>query len=180
MTTHNFETLSRVVIAHSAAATWARAVEEWQVVSMIQDPTESGVCVCGKTGLIYLYTIRNTRTATDLFPIGSSCVELFEVEELDVSVNVLRRLLELRIAFEAGKQIELTSKHFSRAMLADLYENGAFPPNDYNRSNGYNDYKFLLDMFNQHHDFTSNENKKVWVLINRTIRTFVLDDPRLG
>ncbi|MEV8136806.1 hypothetical protein [Microbacterium aurantiacum] len=103
MSTHNFETLSRAIIASSAATTWARAVEEWQVVGMVQDPSESGVCVCGKTGLVYLYTIHNARTSSTLFPIGSSCVELFEVEELDVRVNVLRRLFELRTAFAAGE-----------------------------------------------------------------------------
>ncbi|MHB9004296.1 MAG: hypothetical protein ACYC6C_09580 [Coriobacteriia bacterium] len=136
--------------------------------------------MCGKTGLVYLYTIDNRVTQQTLFPIGSSCVNLFEVEELDVTVNVLRRLFELRSAFAEGRRVELTSEFFSRAVLADLWQHGAFPPNEYNRSNGDNDYKFLLDLFNQRHEFTEREKSKVWVLLNRTIRSFVMSDERLG
>ncbi len=180
MTSHNFEALRGAVIAASHANRWSRAVEEWQVVGMEEDAQAEGICVCGKTGLVYLFTIRNHLNQRTLFPIGSSCVNLFEVAELDLSVTVLRRLFDLRTAFREGRRVELTGEFFTRAVLADLWQNGAFPPNDYNRSNGDNDYKFMLDMFNQRRDFTENEAKKVWVLINRTIRAFVLNDSRLG
>lgn len=180
MSTHNFETLRSAVIDASLSDRWAEAVQEWQVVSVEEDPRATGICVCGKTGLVYLYMIHNRHTDWSLFPIGSSCVNLFEVEELDVSVGVLRRLLDLRAAFATGKRVELTTEFFSRALLADLWQNGAFPPNEYNRSNGDNDYKFLLDLFNQRHEFTEREKSKVWVLLNRTIRSFVLSDERLG
>lgn len=180
MGTHNFETLRGAVLDASLSNSWAKAVEEWQVVAVEEDPDGTGICVCGKTGLVYLYTIRNTQTDWTLFPIGSSCVNLFEVEELDTSVTVLRRLFDLRAAYETGKRVDLTSDYFSRAVLADLWQNGAFPPNEYNRGNGDNDYKFLLDLFNQHHEFTERERAKVWVLLNRTIKTFVLEDKRLG
>ena len=133
-----------------------------------------------KTGLIYVYTIQNQLNNEVLFPIGSSCVNLFKVEELDVSVAVLRRRFDLRAAFVEGRRVELTSEHFSRSVLADLWQNGAFPANEYNRANGDNDYKFLLDLFNQRHDFTDNEKRKVRVLLNRTIKSFVISDERLG
>lgn len=180
MSIHSFETLRRVVIEGSVAQRWAHAVEEWQVVGVEEDPQAEGICVCGKTGLIYLYTIRNRHNFQEIFPIGSTCVNLFEQDELDVAVNVLRRLFELRAAFVAGRRVELTKDHFSRAVLADLWQSGAFPPSGYNRWNGDNDYKFLLDMFNQRHELTENEERKVWVLINRIIRTFVMGDTRLG
>lgn len=180
MVTHNFETLRRAVIAASVANGWAQAVVEWQVVGVEKDPSGSGVCVCGKTELVYLYTIHNRDTGLELFPIGSSCVNLFEVEELTVTVGVLRGLFELRAAFMAGKDVTLTVDFFSRATLADLWQSGAFPPNKYNRYNGDNDYKFLLDLFNQRHEFTEREERKVWVLLNRTIKTFVINDERLA
>jgi hypothetical protein len=180
MSTHNFGALRRAVIEASLADRWAQAVEEWQVVGVEEDARATGICVCGKTGLVYLYTIHNRLTRDVLFPIGSSCVNLFEVEELDVTVAVLRRLFELRAAFAQGNRVELTSDYFSRAVLADLWQNGAFPPNEYNRSNGDNDYKFLLDLFNQRHEFTDKEERKVWVLLNRTIKSFVMSDERLG
>lgn len=180
MSTHNFDTLRGAVVNASLSHSWAQAVREWQVIGVEEDPNSTGICVCGKTGLLYLYAIHNQQSQETLFPIGSSCVNLFEIEELDISVAVLEKLFKLRAAFLAGKHVELSSEYFSRAVLADLWENGAFPPNGFNRSNGDNDYKFLLDLFNQRHEITENENRKVWVLINRTIGPFVVGDKRLG
>ncbi|MFC3297885.1 hypothetical protein [Clavibacter michiganensis] len=144
------------------------------------DPAGRGVCVCGKTGLVYLYTINNLHTRQSLFPIGSVCVDLFEVAELTADVSVLRGLFELRSAFEGGMRVTLAGEYFTRALLADLWENGAFPSNEYNRGNGENDYKFLLDMFNSRHEPSTRENKKIWVLINKAIKPFVLTDERLA
>jgi hypothetical protein len=180
MTSHNFETLRTTVVDASRADTWAQAVGEWQVIGLEEDPPGAGICVCGKTGLVFLYTIRNLQTRQDLFPIGSVCVDLFEVEELNVSVSVFRGLFELRAAFESSKPVTLTSDYFSRGLLADLRENGAFPSNGYNRDNGENDYKFLVDMFNSHHEPTTKEHQKIWVLVNKTIKPFVMADERLG
>ena len=180
MSGHNFEALQRAVLSASRANRWAQAVQEWRVIRLEEDPQAQGVCVCGKTGLVYLYTIHNEGSANELFPIGSSCVNLFEVEELDLSVSVFRQLIELRSAFASGQRVDLTKDFFSRALLADLWENGAFPPNEFNHENGDNDYRFLLDLFNRRRDFTDREQRKVWVLINRTIRPFVLSDGRLG
>lgn len=180
MSTHNFDTLRGVVLDASRSSLWSDTVKEWQVTGVEEEPQMSGICVCGKTNLRYLFTIFNHETSNTLFPIGSQCVNLFEVEELKLSVNVLRELFELRSTFAQARTVRLTAEHFSRALLADLWENGAFPGNEFNRGNGANDYKFLLDMFNQRHPFTDAEGRKVWVLINRTIRDFVLTDPRLG
>lgn len=180
MATNHFETLRGAVLAASSAGTWAQAVQEWQMVSVEEDPDHNGICMCGKTELFYLYKIHNHVTQQDLFPIGSKCVNLFEVEELDLSVSVLQKLLKLRSAFASHQNVDLTSEFFSRDVLADLWQNDAFPSNQFNRGNGDNDYKFLLDLFNQHHEFTHAEKRKVWVLINRTIKPFVMNDERLG
>lgn len=180
MSTHRFEMLRRAVLDASLSDNWAQAVQEWQVVAVEEDSRGTGICVCGKTALVYLYTIHNRLTQQDLFPIGSKCVNLFEVEELDLSVTVLHQLLKLRSAFANHERVDLTSEYFSRAMLADLWQKGVFPPNEFNRGNGDNDYKFLLDLFNQHHEFTQKEERKVWVLLNRTIKNFVMNDGRLG
>ncbi|MGA1813092.1 hypothetical protein VH571_11965 [Frondihabitans sp. 4ASC-45] len=180
MSSHNFETLRGTVLSASRSRSWATAVQEWQVIGVEDDPRSAGICVCGKVGLLYLYTIRNRQTGHDLFPIGSSCVNLFEVEDLNVSVSVLRVLFDLRAALESRKHVTLTPEYFSRAMLADLWENGAFPPNDYNHGNGENDYKFMLDMFNNHRDPSTGESRKIWVLVNKAIKPFVLTDERLG
>ncbi|MGM7669277.1 hypothetical protein [Microbacterium sp. A93] len=180
MNTHNFGTLRGAVIDASLSDNWSDAVEEWQVVGVEEDQRRTGICVCGKTGLLYLYTIFNRQTQQSLVPIGSQCIRLFEVDELNTSVNVLEQLLKLRAAYAAGDRVDLTSEYFSRGVLAYLWENGAFPANKFNRANGDNDYKFLLDGFNQRHELTENEKRKVWVLVNKTIKPFVMTDERLG
>lgn len=180
MSTHNIEVLRRVVVDASASHLWGQAVAEWRVVGVEEDARSSGVCVCGKTGLRYLFEIYNYQTHHNLLPIGSTCINLFDVKELDVTVSVLRRLFDLRTAFTSGEGVFLTTEFFSRATLADLWQNGAFPPNGFNRFNGDNDYRFLLDMFNQRRDLTPGEGRKVWVLLNRAIKNFVLNDERLG
>lgn len=179
MTTHNFAALRSSVIGASESQSWALAVEEWEVTGLEEDPLSTGICICGKTGLTYLYTIKNVRNNEHLFPIGSTCVNLFDVEELRISVGALRGLLHLRAEFNANKTIDLAPPHFSRAVLADLWQNGAFQPSNFNRFNEDNDYRFLLDMFNQRRDPTPAQEKKIWVLINRTIRDFVMTDERL-
>lgn len=180
MTSHNFQTLRGSVIAESRANTWAAAVEEWEVSGLEEDPTATGMCVCGNTGLRYLYTIRNFTTGRELSPIGSVCVEYFEVVELTESVSALRRLFDLRAAFVDRRTVTLTTEYFSRALLADLWEHGAFPDNDYNRGNGERDYQFLLDWFNSRSEPNTKERQKIWVLINKTIKPFVLADRRLS
>lgn len=180
MASHNFQSLRAAVIAGSRANTWAAAVEEWEVAGLEEDPTSIGICVCGNTGLRYLYAIRNPDTGHELSPIGSVCVEYFEVPELTEGASALRRLFDLRAAYVDLEPVALTTEYFSRALLADLWENGAFPDNGYNRNNGENDYRFLLDWFNSHGAPSEKERRKIWVLVNRTIRRFVLSDERLS
>ena len=176
--THNFQTLRRVVVNASRASHWDQAVLEWQVMGVKEDPASSGTCVCGKRGLRYLYEIYNRQTTHTLLPIGSSCVEMFGLDELDMSVAELRRLFDLRSAYESHRWVPFTSDFFSRATLTDLWENDAFPPNRFNGQNGKNDYRFLMRMFNMRRAPTDGENRKIRALLY-TIRDFVLSDDRL-
>lgn len=151
------------------------------MVSLEYDHARDGICVCGQTGLADLYTIVNEHNGAHLFPIGSICVKQFGRSDLNQQVKVLKRLLHLREAIAAGTWIELTSEYFSRAILKDLYEQGAFPPNEWNRGDGRKDYVFLLNMFNQHDrdTLTDGQKKKIQVLLWK-IKTFVLADERLN
>ncbi|MEV7933687.1 hypothetical protein [Curtobacterium sp. NPDC089185] len=179
MASHNFQSLRAAVIAGSRASTWAAPVAEWEVAGLEEEPTSTGTCVCGNTGLRYLYAIRNPGTGHELAPIGSVCVEYFEVPELTEGVSALRRPFDLRAAYVNLRPVALTTEYSSRALLADLWENGAFPDNGY-RNNGENDYRFLLDWFNSHSAPSQKERRKIWVLVNRTIPQFVLSDERLS
>ncbi len=132
-------------------------------------------CVCGKENLRYLFTIRNRETGRSLYPIGSSCIEKFERDDLDYEVDVQMDMYRLAHAMERGERIELTSKYFSKKLLYALYEEGAFAPNKYNRYDGTNDYQFMLDMFNKRNksEITEQQHRKIRGLIAYSIKPFL-------
>lgn len=134
-----------------------------------------GQCVCGKENLRYLFTIRNRETGRSLYPIGSSCIEKFERDDLDYEVDVQMDMYRLAHSMERGERIELTSKYFSKKLLYALYEEGAFAPNKYNRYDGTNDYQFMLDMFNKRNksEITEQQHRKIRGLIAYSIKPFL-------
>lgn len=181
MASHKFNTLARAVLDGSQASDWTEAVHEWVVVDLDEDPAATSSCVCGHPELRYLFTIRNEHTQSVLFPIGSSCINHFEREDLDRQINVLGDLLRLRKVIQAGDHIELTSKLFTRAMLEDLYEHSAFTPDQYNGGDGERDVDFLLKMFNKRDKtaITRKQHYKIQALLQTKVIPFVSNDPRL-
>lgn len=181
MTTESFRTLVRAVVASSASDTWATAVGEWTVVELEEDPSGEGECVCGQTHLVKLFTIRNKHNGATLYPIGSKCVQLFGRSDLDRQISLLSGLLGLRSAIQERQDITLTSRYFTRAMLEDLYSEGAFVPDQWNGNDGWNDYDFLLQMFNKRDKdaISTKQQRKIAVLLNKKIFPFVLADERL-
>ncbi|MFC4138488.1 MULTISPECIES: hypothetical protein [unclassified Microbacterium] len=182
MSTANFPSLVRAVVSSSVSNSWHVAKDEWAVTGVEEDPQGDGVCVCGQMGLVSLFTITNTHNGSELFPIGSTCVNQFGRKDLNSAINVLADLLKLRGLVRAGKSIPFTAEYFSRAMLEDLYEEGAFTPDQYNSGDGQKDYDFLLKMFNKRNkdDISTAQRRKISVLVNQKIRPFLDADPRLG
>lgn len=181
MTTASFDALATAVVGESEASDWASAVLEWQMVGVEHDPEARGVCVCGQTGLAHLFTIRNQHNDAWLYPIGSTCINQFGRADLDRDVDVLPGLLGLREALRTQQRVDLTADHFSRAMLAYLYEEGAFPPDRWNGGDGRNDYEFLLKMFNKRNkdEITHPQRRKISALLNGRVFPFVRSDERL-
>ena len=181
MAVNSFETLKKVIEENSQAGEFYRAVHEWTVTAVEEDPLQEGECVCGQQHLRYMYTIQNLYTGRPLEYIGSKCVEHFQSSELNLQVNVFRGLFDLRKKILAGEKVFL-DEDFSREILRWLYENEAFPANQYNGNNGLNDYQFLLDMFNKRHKdrITQGQENKIWALLQYSVKPFVRDHPALG
>ncbi|MDU2026020.1 MAG: hypothetical protein E6729_10745 [Finegoldia magna] len=77
-------------------------------------------------------------------------------------------------AVENKKFITISSDLFSRKLLKYLYDLGAFEDNQYNHNCGYNDYKFLLKMFNKRKkNITENQKRKVSAIIVGSILPFL-------
>lgn len=151
--------LKNAVLKLSESSDWHSAVLEWQIIDVVEDDTLSESCVCGKENLRYLFTIQNTINRNILYPIGSSCIKKFERTDLYELASVKEQLFKLLHAIERNSFITLSSEFFSRKLLRYLYDNDAFNATSYNGFEPYNDYKFLLDMFNKRNRSENQEKK---------------------
>lgn len=129
-------------------------------------------CVCGKENLRYLFTIQNTINRNILYPIGSSCIKKFERTDFYELASVKEQLFKLLHAIERNSFITLSSEFFSRKLLRYLYDNDAFNATSYNGFEPYNDYKFLLDMFNKRNR-SENQEKKATAIILNSIKPYL-------
>src|SRR5690606_23361619 len=117
---------------------------------------------------------KNSINGNTLFPIGSVCINKFEREDLKIQTSVFEKLYQLHHAIEDGEYITLTSDYFSRHLIKYLYDSDVFEGNKYNNYDGYNDYDFLLKMFNRRNKElnSSREEGKIKALI-MVIREFL-------
>lgn len=88
MASSYYQNLIKRVLEASTTDNWEIAVREWDIVDCEEDEEHASECVCGKENLRYLFTIRNRETGRSLYPIGSSCIEKFERDDLDYEVDV--------------------------------------------------------------------------------------------
>ena len=167
-----YERLFKEVIDASESKEWAKAVQEWEVYDCDEDETCSTNCICGKEGLRYLFTIYNEINGNKLFPIGSSCIKKFGVSELYENASLWEKEFELYHAIEKNKFITLKDGLFSRKLLYKLYQDGAFKPTPFNGNNPYNDYKFMLDMFNKREP-TDKQMKRCTAIILNSIKPYI-------
>lgn len=179
MAVNSFETLKKVIEDNSVADEFFRAVHEWTVTAVEEDPLQEGECVCGQQHLRYMYTIQNLNSGLPLEYIGSTCVEHFQSSQLNLQVTVFRGLFDLRKKILASEQVSLNAD-FSREILRWLYEEDAFPATQFNGNDGANDYQFLLDMFNKRSDISQGRKNKIRGLLHYTVKPFISNHPALG
>ena len=102
MASSYYQNLIKRVLEASTTDNWEIAVREWDIVDCEEDEEHASECVCGKENLRYLFTIRNRETGRSLYPIGSSCIEKFERDDLDYEVDVQMDMYRLAHAMEEG------------------------------------------------------------------------------
>ncbi len=165
--------LPKEVVALSCANDFESARYEWDLVGRSVDPEASQNCICGKEGLKYLFTIRNHMTGKELYPIGSSCIELFEREDFNHQTSIAKQLYAVLAEYKETGTLKLNGGSMNKAVLKQLYDDGCFKPSQYNGGNPEADYKFLVDMFNKRNDPTDAQRRKIWALLNRTIAPYL-------
>lgn len=169
------ERLVAAIMENSRARYWEDAVLEWEIEDYAEDSSLRESCICGQKHLRYLYTIRNRETNVVLEPIGSTCIQKFDRKDLDDFTATTERMFELLHAVQDNKYIELSSELFSRKLLFELYEDGAFQANEYNNYNGYNSYEFLLKMYNKRnkHMITPGQHRRIDAIILNDIKPYL-------
>ncbi len=167
-----YDNLFKEVLEKSESKNWKYAVNEWEICDCDEDETCSTQCICGKEGLRYLFTIRNIINNNKLYPIGSSCIKKFSVDDLYSEANLWEQEFKLYNAISNNSYISLKNGLFSRKLLFKLYEEGAFKPTSYNNNEPYNDYEFLLDMFNKR-EISEKQNRRCTAIILNSIKPFI-------
>lgn len=165
----DFKLLMKTVINNSDSHDWHNAVYEWDIVSMEENEDADSICVCGNTGLRYLYEIENKCNGNILFPIGSTCIKQFERDDLNEELSNREMMFKLINSVKQRQMIHLKSDLFSRKFLSYLYEHNAFAETKYNNFDSYNDYKFMLDMFNKRELSTLQQRKTTAITMNSII-----------
>lgn len=171
------ENFIKKIIDCSVSNNWEDAVEEWDIVEFNEDKNLSSTCICGKDGLRYLYRIKNRINNKELFPIGSTCINKFGRKDLDEFVQINIAMYKLMNAVEDGEYITLDTKYFSRKLLDHFYNEGVFLDSKYNKFNGFNDYKFMLQMFNRKDRgaISKKQQTKINALIMTSIMPYLID-----
>ena len=168
----SYEQLLKSVLEKSKSQIWEEAVKEWEIQDCDEDETCSTRCVCGKEGLRYLFMIRNRVTYKVLYPIGSSCIKKFGVDDLYTEASLWEQEYKLYHAIGTDSYLSLKDGLFSRKLLLKLWEDGAFKATKYNNFEPRNDYQFLLDMFNKKEP-TDRQMKRVTAILLNSIKPFV-------
>ena len=176
MSSRYYENLIKTVIDNSLGKTWEEAVKEWEIIDCEEDEGCSSQCVCGKENIKYLYLIHNKLTDKQLFPIGSTCINKFERDDLNEEIKNKEGLFKLMHAILNKEKIEMDARYFSRKILYALYYADAFTDNQYNDFNGYNDFLFLLEMFNKRDksSITYAQKRKINALIAYSIKPYLI------
>lgn len=160
--------LPQEVLQRSRSEYFAEATQEWDITGRTEDTQASSYCVCGKHGLRYLFEITNRETGASLYPIGSTCINQFEREDLTQEVAFTQAKFRILQAAEQGT-LSLRGGLFSRNLLAHLYEERCFVPSEFNDFDARKDYQFLVDMFNKRLEPSERQQAKIWMLLHRSI-----------
>lgn len=130
-------------------------------------------CICGKENIKYLFTIHNDCSGKLLSPIGSSCINKFDRQELKETTDIYQQLYTLLSEFEKSNYIQFSSKTFSRKLIEYMYEDGCFQRNQFNYYDPEIDYKFLIKMFNKRNPLSEKQCSKVKAIIWGSIRPYL-------
>ncbi|WP_345312516.1 hypothetical protein [Gordonia alkaliphila] len=152
-------TLVRAVEAASGLP-WDAARLGWRVIGVCVDEEAAGICVCGQTGLRYLYTITDNRSGAELYPIGSGCIAHFGDLTMASAASDFADIALMRAAITIRGTLDLT-RDLTRRKLALLHWSGLLNARE---------VEFLTSMFNRRRPMTPSQARWVESLLGRVSR----------
>lgn len=161
------ELLKETVVELSIADNWEEAKMEWTKAELVKiDADRKQSCLCGHKSLKKVFAItRNDGSGIELSPIGSSCIEKFENEELTKSIKRAEKTYKLKknLKFEDLREV------MDEEMLEDFYSRGYFKEDKENEFNPWNDYilfKMALSRKNEERQLAYNKIERIIYVIN--------------
>ena len=174
MTLYQYNLIEKV-LENSESDNWLDAVKEWKIIKCETDFDCSGICICGKERIKYLFTIQNSINDRLLEPIGSTCIKKFERSDLVEETQLIEAIFKLYDAFKKNQYIALDKGLFTRKLLKWLYNQGAFIPKGYDSYDDKRDYEFMLKMFNKRNknEITQPQQRKINFIIINSIKPYL-------
>ena len=161
------ELLKETVVELSIADNWEEVKMEWTKAELVKiDADRKQSCLCGHKSLKKVFAItRNDGSGIELSPIGSSCIEKFENEELTKSIKRAEKTYKLKknLKFEDLREV------MDEEMLEDFYSRGYFKEDKENEFNPWNDYilfKMALSRKNEERQLAYNKIERIIYVIN--------------
>lgn len=85
---NNFKNLVNALLEKSESTDFETATHEWYVSSYNKEQCK---CVCGKENIINTYMITNVKNGNILGPIGSHCVNHFNINDAEIAMKILAK-----------------------------------------------------------------------------------------
>ncbi|KXT83322.1 hypothetical protein ACVRXQ_06250 [Streptococcus panodentis] len=163
--------LKETIIRLSSSDNWEQARMEWTKAKLIKiDSSHRQSCLCGHKNIKKLFSIvRNDGSEIELYPIGSSCIEKFENEELTKSLKKAEKIYKLK----EGDSFQDLRDMMDIELLDQFYEEGYFKEDKENEFNTWNDYilfKMALSRSGKERQLAYNKMDRILYVVNDYLR----------
>lgn len=155
--------LAYEIIKKSESKEWKEAVKEWEVDESCRTNESRVACICGKEKIKNKYKLVNKKNKKYIYPVSKKCIKKLGRDELNREVNTIEEMKRLEESIAEGEYLSIESGKLSKKIIDQLYKEGAFEGNKYNKFNGKNDYEFVVKMINKRNknSISEQEEKKL-------------------
>ena len=176
------ENLVRTVIGKSGMNLWEDARAAFDI-KYIHWPSEGETCICGaeptskilstETNKSFFFTLEKMDRDPDsrIYPICENCVcEHFTNMTTKQNAILCKQLYMFGKALEDHPNMEFGSRQFTPDIMRYLRSNVKIEPNQYNKMNPSNDWKFVEEMNSAMRTPSTAQKKKAGVILSLYIR----------